>query len=172
MIPVAVVEPQLVRAEKVREQVAPPQSLGIETATISGCVACSTLICMLPPPLPHVSEPIRLLRQTVGQIGRDRACVLLVQPMLGHHSREERAIDAARRVVAGRDRQERASVVVESDRVVETGRFGGLLAKAHHAFGTVVKPPGWTEFEYWVMPRQGRKLTTVRALVEREENDA
>src|SRR5690606_28031009 len=76
------------------------------------------------------------------------------------------------RVVAGRDRQERASVVVESDRVVETGRFGGLLAKAHHAFGTVVKPPGWTEFEYWVMPRQGRKLTTVRALVEREENDA
>src|SRR5579871_144591 len=84
------------------------------------------------------------LGQVVRKLGRQRGGIAFVEPMLGDQSRQEGAVHAASHVVTGRNRQECPGVVVETDRVVETGRFGGLFAEAAHALGTVVEPPGGT----------------------------
>src|SRR5215467_8331530 len=91
--------------------------------------------------------------------------------MLRYEASETCAVDAARYVVARRNREKSARVVVESDCVVEPCCFGDLLAKAHHAFGAVVKPPGWSEAQAGIVSSERREFPAVRRLVKREKND-
>src|SRR5437588_2187263 len=70
-----------------------------------------------------------------------------------------------------RDRAERARVVVEADRVIETRSFGGELAETAHAFRRIVEPPRWSEPQYWVVPRERREFARIGSLVEREQDE-
>src|SRR5690348_12341598 len=97
------------------------------------------------------SEPVGLLRQAIGEIDRGLGGLLLGEAMLGEEAREKGTVAAPREVVARRNREERACVVVEADGVVEARRLGRLLAEAAQALGTVVKPPGGTELEHGVV---------------------
>src|SRR6202789_3185357 len=72
---------------------------------------------------------------------------VFVEAVFGDEAAEEGAVDAAGYIVAGRDGEEGAGVVVEADGVVEAWCFGRGLAEAHHAFGGVVDPPGGPELE-------------------------
>src|SRR5580700_308561 len=93
-------------------------------------------------PLPLL-EPVRLSRKTVRQVGSDLARFILVQPMLRNQARKKGAVDATCHIVSGGNGEKRASVIIETDGVVEAGGFCRVFAKAHHAFGTVMEPPGW-----------------------------
>src|SRR5690606_23123015 len=97
---------------------------------------------------------------------------VLINAMLRDQTREINTVDTTRQIMASRNRQERARVVVESDGVVEAGCFGGVLAEAQHAFRAVVEPPGRTELQRRVMSCERRQLTAVHRLIEREQNDA
>src|SRR6185437_16835003 len=55
--------------------------------------------------------------------------------------------------------------------VVETRRFGSLLAEAAQSLRTVVKPPGRTQLEHWVMAGQRRQLAAVGRLIQSEHDD-
>ena len=91
--------------------------------------------------------------------------------MFGDEAGEKGGVDAPADIVAGRDGEEGAGVVVEADGVVEAGGFGGLLAKAHHAFGGVVEPPGRAEAKGGVVAGEGGELAGVGGLVEGEEDE-
>ena len=116
-------------------------------------------------------ELVRPLRQVVRQLGGQFRSVAVVEPMLGDQPRQEGAVHPASDVVTGRNRQEGPGVVVESDRVVKAGGFGGLLAEAAHAFGAVVEPPGGAELQRRIVAGQRRELAAVGRLVQSKEND-
>src|SRR5258708_9532126 len=84
--------------------------------------------------------------------------------------RQVGAIDPPRKVVARGNRKKCTGVVVESDRVVEAGRLGGLSPESQHRLGSVVEPPRRTQLEAGVMAGQRREVPGVGALVEREQN--
>src|SRR6185437_7584274 len=107
------------------------------------------------------SEPVGLLRQTIGEIDRGLGGLVLGKTMLGDEAREKGAVAAARGVVARRNRQERPGVVVEADGVVEARRLRRLLAEAAQTLGTVVKPPGGTELEHRIVAGERRQLPAV-----------
>ncbi len=84
---------------------------------------------------------------------------------------EEGAVDAAGHVVAGRDRQEGAGVVVEANCVVEAGGLGDLLAEPHHALGAVVEPPGRAQLQHRIVAGQRSQLAAADRLVQGEQDD-
>src|SRR5687767_9007709 len=110
------------------------------------------------PSMIRQSKFVGFFREFVRELRREDRGLVFRQTVLGDESREERAIDAPRDVVARRDRQECARVVVEAHGVVETRGFGRLLAETHHAFRAVVEPPGGPELERGVMARERREL--------------
>src|SRR6185312_16357397 len=119
--------------------------------------------------------PVRLqavgtLGQAIRQVRGDLGCLLEVEAMLGDQPSQERAVDAARNIVPRRDGQEGAGVIVESDGVVEPGRFRRVLTKTQHSFGTVVKPPGRPQLQARIVARQRRQLTAVASLIQGEQN--
>src|ERR1700722_18005839 len=85
----------------------------------------------------------QLVGEFHGYVGR----VVFPKLMLGNQFGKKSAVDAPRYVVPRRYRQEGARIVVESDRVVETGGLSDLAPQAPHAFGAVVKPPCRSELE-------------------------
>ena len=117
------------------------------------------------------SEFVGGLDEAVGEILGDLEGLVLLEPVLGDQAGEEAAVDAPRHVVAGRDRQEGAGVVVEADGVVEAGGLGHRLAVAAHALRAVVEPPGRAELQRRVMAGQRRQLARIGGLVEGEEDD-
>src|SRR4030095_16432642 len=116
------------------------------------------------------SKPIRLFRKTTGKLRRELVRFVFADPVLRHQPREEAAIDPPRGVMARRNRPEGTRVAVEADRIVEPGSLRRLLAKAQHALGAVVKPPGRPELEDRVMTGERRQLARVRRLVQREQD--
>src|SRR5262245_20566775 len=98
-------------------------------------------------------QPVGALGETVGKLRRKLEGFVLLHPVLGHKHCKVPAVDPSRHVVPRGDRQERTRVVVEADGIVEAGRFRHLLAKAQHAFGTVVEPPRGTELQSRVVSR-------------------
>src|ERR1700751_3028275 len=82
--------------------------------------------------------------------------------MLNHQSRKKGTIDATSHVVPSGNRNKRSTVIIDTDRVVESGSFGSVLAKTHHPFGTVVEPPRGTEPETWRVSRKWGKFATRR----------
>src|SRR5580658_5479604 len=97
------------------------------------------------PALRSSSEPVGIFDQPIGQIVGHFEGLVLLETMFSDQAAEKCAIDATRHIVPRRNREERPRVVVESDRVVEPCRFGGQLAKTHHALRTVMKPPRRSE---------------------------
>src|SRR5277367_6012737 len=63
------------------------------------------------------------------------------------------------------------SIVVKPNRVIESRRLRGQLAKARHAFGAVVKPPRRTQTEARIVPCQGRQLAAVGGFIQREQDN-
>src|SRR6185312_6366810 len=94
------------------------------------------------------SEPIGPLRQAISEIDGGLGGLVFGKAMLGDEPRQKSAVDPACDVVARRNREERARVVVEADRVVEARGLRRQLAEAAQPLGTVVKPPGGTQFEH------------------------
>src|SRR4051812_15498250 len=110
------------------------------------------------------SKFVRFLREFVRQLWRELGGLVFAESMLRHEAGEEGAVDPARHVVTRRNRQKGASVVVETDGVVEARGFGGLLAESHHAFGAVVEPPRRPKLERRVVTRERRQFTRIAAL--------
>src|SRR3546814_18272466 len=79
-----------------------------------------------------VVELVGLADQSMGKFARHVGGFPVGQAMLGDEACEKGAIDPPRDVVPRRDRQKGARVVVEADRVVETGGLGRHLAEAAH----------------------------------------
>src|SRR5437867_10226541 len=88
------------------------------------------------------SQLIRLLRQVVGERPRHLVCVAPVDDVTRDEPREEVRVHAARWIVAGGNRAERAGVIVEAGGLVDPSGLRGALAEAPHAFDRVVEPPG------------------------------
>ena len=84
---------------------------------------------------------------------------------------KETAVDPPRDIVARRDREEGAGVVVEADGVVEAGGFRGHPAEAAHAFGAIMEPPGRAKLEAGIVPGERREFAGVAAFIQREEDD-
>jgi hypothetical protein len=80
--------------------------------------------------------------QVVGKTRRDLFGFVCAQPMFGDQSGQKARIHSSSHIMAGRNRQEGAGIIIESDGVGEPGRLDHLLVVATHAFGAVVKPPG------------------------------
>ena len=93
------------------------------------------------------SELVGLSDQVDGEVLDYFEGFVFIEPMFGDQAGEEGAVDAAGNVMARRDGEESASVIIETYRVVEAGGLSGLLAEAHHALWRVVEPPGRTKFE-------------------------
>ena len=71
---------------------------------------------------PCPSELVGALREVVSEGVGDLEGFVEREAMFGDEAREERAVDPTGDVVAGRDRQEGAGVVVEADCIVEARR--------------------------------------------------
>ena len=96
--------------------------------------------------------------------------LVLIQAMGVDEVGEIGAIDPARHVVAGGNRQIGAGVVVEADGVVEARRLGGSSRKRRMP-SAVEEPPGGPEPQGRIMPGQRRELARIAGLVEGEEDD-
>src|SRR6185437_10504823 len=89
--------------------------------------------------------------------------LVLAEAVLDDRRGEESARDAAPHVVARRDRQERARVVVESDGVREAGGFDRLLEKPQHPLEAVVEPPRRLPGDAAVSRAEDRKSTRLNS---------
>src|SRR5690606_440458 len=116
-------------------------------------------------------QPVRLLGKSIGKVAGDFDRLGFRDAVLGNEPRQKGAIDAAGDIMARRNRKKGARVVVEAYGVVEAGRFRCLLTEAHEPFRAVVEPPCRPELERWIMSSERCQLTTVSALIEREDDD-
>src|SRR5580698_8457219 len=101
-------------------------------------------------------KTVSLFNETISQIVHNFEGFVFGEAMLSNQLGQERAVDAASNIVPGRDGKERAGVVVEAHSVIEACRLCGLFAKAHHAFRTIVKPPGRSEAQAGIVTGQWR----------------
>jgi hypothetical protein len=117
------------------------------------------------------SELVGLSDQVDGEVLDYFEGFIFIEPMFGDQAGEEGAVDAAGNVMARRDGEESASVVVEAYRVVEAGGLGGLLAKTHHALWGVMEPPRGSKFECGVMSGERSQFPGEGGFVEGEEDE-
>src|SRR5580693_3006532 len=96
--------------------------------------------------------------------------LVLVEAMVGDEASEKGAIAAPRHVMARRNREISARIVVEADGVVEAGGFAGQFAKTSHPLGAVEEPPWRPEAQGGIVTGERREFATIRRLVEREED--
>src|SRR2546422_9842475 len=78
--------------------------------------------------------------------------------MARHEPREIVRVDAARQIVPGGNRAERAGVIVEAGGLVDPSGLRGALAEAPHAFDRVVEPPGRPEAQGRIVAGERRQL--------------
>src|SRR6202161_365668 len=90
-------------------------------------------------------QPIGFFDQAVCQILRHDGSFILIETVFDDQLGEEGTIHAPRHVVARRDREKGARVVVKPDSVIEAGCFRNVFAITQHALRAVVKPPGWAK---------------------------
>src|SRR5882724_5390701 len=116
-------------------------------------------------------QSISLLHQPISEILRHFQSLVFLKPMLSDQLRQKRAIHTPRHIMACRNREEGAGIVVETHGVVETGRFGYALPETRHSLRTVVKPPGRPEPQARIVSGQGSQFATVGRLIQRKKND-
>src|SRR6476620_3789715 len=104
------------------------------------------------------SQSVRLLRKLVRERARHLAGVAQLDDVPSHETAQVVGIDATREIMPGGDRAERACVVVEADRVVDTSRLRGSLTEPHHALNGVVKPPRRAEAQRRIVAGQRSQL--------------
>ena len=90
---------------------------------------------------------------------------------LAHEPRQERRVESAGHVVAGRDRQEGAGVVDEARAAVEAGGLGDGRAEPQHRIGGVEEPPRRADEDARVEPGERRDLARVDRLVDGEQDE-
>ena len=101
---------------------------------------------------------------------RDFLRLILVQPMIGNEPRQKCAVDTPGHIMARRDRQIGARIVVEADRIVETGGLRGQFTEAAHTFRTIMEPPCGTKAQGRIVARQRREFPAVAGLIKGEED--
>ena len=71
--------------------------------------------------------------------------LVLAQTVVGHQLGQKSGIDAARDIVACRNRGKGPRIIVEAYGVVEACGFHRLLAEAFHPLDGIEEPPGRTQ---------------------------
>ena len=105
------------------------------------------------------------------EIDGDLDRLVLVEPVLGDQLGQHPGVDAARHVVPGRDRAERARVVDEAGRAGEARGLGHRGAEAPDRLGRVEEPPRRADVDRRIEAGQRRELAREDRLVEREQDE-
>src|ERR1700733_11952295 len=91
--------------------------------------------------------------------------------MIGDQLRQERAVYSPRHIVPRRNGEKRPRIVVKTYSVVEARRLCHMLAKAHHSFWTIVKPPWRSQLQARIMSSQRCEFPTVGRFVQGKKNN-
>jgi hypothetical protein len=113
---------------------------------------------------------VGLFRQAVRQIDGHFGRLILIQQAPADHFRQIGAVDSPRHIMSGRNGEKGPRIVIETDRIGESGRFHDEAFVAHHPLGTVEEPPGRPELKERVMAGQGGQFAAVGALIEGKED--
>src|SRR5947207_10347524 len=106
-------------------------------------------------------ELVRAFCELIGEFGCELERLVLVDLVLGDELGEKAAVHPPCDVVASRNRQKRARIVVEADGIVKTRRLGHLLAEALHTVGAVVEPPGGAKAKHRIVSSKRRELARI-----------